>query len=92
MWLSYLSHKGPIVRCGPNHLTFNDPDMVPIVYHRKANKTDFHQEFSCPAAVFNQKNHVDHAATKRRFGHAVCYTLLILSPRFKLRSLMLQEV
>lgn len=54
-------------------MIFDDVDMVPVVYHRNVNKTNFHQEFSCPAAVFNQKTHGDHAAAKRRFGHAVRY-------------------
>ena len=66
-----FSTTGPVVRCGPNHLTFNEPDLVATVYHRKADKTDFHQEFSCPQAVFNQKRHCDHLSAKRNFGHAV---------------------
>lgn len=45
--------------------------MVSTVYHSKVDKTGFHQEFSCPAAVFNQKSHADHAVAKRRFAHAV---------------------
>lgn len=62
---------GPVVRCGPNHLSINEPEWIPIVYHRKADKTDFHQEFSCPTATFNRKDHVDHSAAKRRFSFVV---------------------
>ncbi|UPK92403.1 hypothetical protein LCI18_003338 [Fusarium solani-melongenae] len=55
-WYSKLHEKyGPVVRCGPNHLSFNDPSMVSTVYHSKVDKTGFHQEFSCPAAVFNKR-------------------------------------
>ncbi|KAL8660628.1 MAG: hypothetical protein Q9202_006373 [Teloschistes flavicans] len=71
-WYRQLHQKyGPVVRCGPNHLSINEPEWIPIVYHRKADKTDFHQEFSCPTATFNRKDHVDHTAAKRRFSFVV---------------------
>ncbi|KAI4193810.1 MAG: hypothetical protein LQ350_008136 [Teloschistes chrysophthalmus] len=73
-WYRHLHEKyGPVVRCGPNHLSINEPEWIPIVYHRKADKTGFHQEFSCPTATFNRKDHVDHAAAKRRFSFAYSF-------------------
>ncbi|KAM4060578.1 cytochrome p450 [Hirsutella rhossiliensis] len=79
-WYSKLHEQyGPVVRCGPNHLCFNEPSMITTVYHRHADKTDFHQEFSCSTAVFNKKSHTDHASAKRRFGHAYSLPCVQLS-------------
>ncbi|KAJ5592816.1 Cytochrome P450 [Penicillium hordei] len=60
----------PVVRCGPNHLTFNDLDLIPVVYHRQSDKTDYPQDFTCPGAATNKANYLEYAAAKRQFGQA----------------------
>ncbi|KAH8812293.1 cytochrome P450 [Xylogone sp. PMI_703] len=70
-WYPELHKKyGPVVRCGPHHLSFNDPDMIPIVYHRQASKTEYPKDFTCPGAASNKESYAEHAAAKRRFGQA----------------------
>lgn len=72
-----LWHKDPLCDVGPNHLSFNDQDMVPIVYHRQADKIGYPQEFSCPGAAVSKVSHVEFAAAKRQFGKAVSPKILL---------------
>lgn len=68
-----IEEIGPVVRCGPNHITFNELDLIPVVYHRQSDKTDYPQDFTCPGAATNKANYLDYAAAKRRFGQAVSH-------------------
>jgi hypothetical protein len=71
-WYRELHERyGPVVRCGPNHLSFNDPDMVATVYHRQADKIGQPPDFTCPGAAANKSDHVEFTAAKRQFGQAV---------------------
>lgn len=38
--LKYHQKYGPVVRAAPNLLAVNDPRLLPVIYHRRANKTD----------------------------------------------------
>ncbi|KAJ5421827.1 Oxoglutarate/iron-dependent dioxygenase [Penicillium cf. griseofulvum] len=70
-WYQDLHRRyGPVVRCGPNHLTFNDLDLIPVVYHRQSDKTDYPQDFTCPGAATNKAGYLEYAAAKRQFGQA----------------------
>jgi 4-hydroxyphenylpyruvate dioxygenase-like putative hemolysin len=66
--------KGPIVRCGPNHLHFNDPDLVPIVYHRQADKSGYPKDFTNQGAASSKVDHVGFAVAKRQFGQAYTWS------------------
>ncbi|KAF7591578.1 hypothetical protein BBP40_001326 [Aspergillus hancockii] len=77
VWLTVVLRSiglGPVVRCGPNHLSFDDPDMIPIVYHRQADKVGYPQDITCPGATANKSNHAEYAASKRLFGQAFSAT------------------
>lgn len=81
-----LIYSGPVVRCGPNHLSFNDPDLIPVVYHRQTSKTEYPKDFTCPAAATNKAHYDEYAAAKRKFGMAVSQ----LSPFLTCKSLTAQ--
>ncbi|KAA8900648.1 cytochrome P450 monooxygenase [Sphaerosporella brunnea] len=65
---------GPVVRFGPNELIVNDPYMLPLIYHRKADKTEVYAPNFGIETVFTWLRHQDHVAAKRRIAHA--YSLL----------------
>lgn len=64
---------GPVVRVAPNLLAFNDPKLLPMVYHKNVDKTDFYSTgiLGEIAPPFQTLNHKEHAEKKRRIAFAV---------------------
>ncbi|KAF2439288.1 cytochrome P450 monooxygenase [Karstenula rhodostoma CBS 690.94] len=68
--IDYHKAYGPVVRVAPNMLVFNDPKLVPIVYHRNADKSDFYS----PGVLgrlrppFQTQDHKEHAAKRKRIA------------------------
>ena len=62
---------GPIVRYSPDGLIVNDPTLIPVIYHMKADKTDFNAANFGSVTTFTLKSHKDHIASKKRINHAV---------------------
>lgn len=71
MFIFMLS--GPVVRVAPNLLAFNDPGLLPKVYHRHADKTDFYSTgiLGRIAPPFQTQNHQEHAAKRKRIAPSV---------------------
>lgn len=70
--LHFLNHKanafpGRIIRIAPNLLSFSDPNLLPVVYHRWANKTPWYSnwlfENACP--MFQTLSYKEHAARQK---------------------------
>ncbi|MCJ1424479.1 hypothetical protein MMC29_002367 [Sticta canariensis] len=63
---------GPVVRLAPNLLAFNDPKLLPIVYHKNVDKTDFYSTgiLGEIAPPFQTLNHKEHAEKKKRIAFA----------------------
>ncbi|RAK91925.1 cytochrome P450 monooxygenase [Aspergillus costaricaensis CBS 115574] len=65
-------HKkyGPIVRVAPNLLAFSDPLLLPVVYHRRADKTEFYSTgiLGDIPPPFQTLKHEDHAAKRKRIA------------------------
>ena len=69
---------GPVMRVAPNLLVFNDPKLLPQVYHRKADKTDTYSaailgEITPP---FQTQRHDQHAVKRKRVAHSYSMTNL----------------
>ncbi|KUJ24271.1 cytochrome P450 [Mollisia scopiformis] len=68
-------HKkyGPVVRVAPNMLSFSDPYMIPRIYHKKADKSDFWTPGALgrPPAMIQVKDHQEHAAKRRILAPAI---------------------
>lgn len=65
---------GSIVRYAPNAVIFDDPNFLPLVFHRKADKTEFNAPNLGFVNTFFAKYHHDHVAFKKRISHAVRLT------------------
>ena len=65
--------SGPVVRVAPNLLAFNDPELLPKVYHRYVDKTDFYSTgiLGEPAPPFQTQAHVEHAVKRKRIASSV---------------------
>lgn len=68
--------QGPVVRVAPNLLAFNDPKLLPQVYHRQVDKTDFYSSgiLGEIAPPFQTLKHRDHAAKRKRIAPSVILT------------------
>lgn len=60
--LEYHARYGPVVRAAPNLLAVNDPHLLPLIYHRHANKTDVYTtgvlgELAPPFQTIDWKEH-----------------------------------
>ena len=64
---------GPVVRVAPNLLAFDDPELLPKVYHRFVDKTDFYSTgiLGEPAPPFQTQPHAEHAAKRKRIAPSV---------------------
>ncbi|KAL5382175.1 hypothetical protein PMIN06_003836 [Paraphaeosphaeria minitans] len=66
--IEYHKKYGPAIRVAPNFLVFSDPKLVPVVYHRNADKSDFYS----PGVLgrlrppFQTQDHKEHAAKRKR--------------------------
>ncbi|KAK6810713.1 hypothetical protein RU639_013508 [Aspergillus parasiticus] len=60
-------HKkyGPIVRYSPNGLIVNDPALLPVIYNRRANKTDFYAPVFDTHSTFTRKDYREHVASRK---------------------------
>ncbi|CAG8977287.1 hypothetical protein HYALB_00012979 [Hymenoscyphus albidus] len=65
--LDLHAQYGPVVRLSPNLLSFCDPKLLPVVYHRYADKPQFYGSwmFGHTEAMFQSLKHQDHYAKKK---------------------------
>ncbi|KAL8836148.1 MAG: hypothetical protein Q9176_006478 [Flavoplaca citrina] len=78
--LTYHATYGPVVRAGPNLLAVNDPLLLPRIYYRKVDKTDFYTAgvLGELAPPFQTIKHEEHAAKRKRTANS--FTLTNLKP------------
>lgn len=71
--LRYHEKYGPVVRAGPNLLAVNDPLLLPVIYHRRANKTDVYTPgvLGKLAPPFQTLEHSEHAMKRKRVASSV---------------------
>lgn len=61
------------MRYGPNTVIVNLPDVLPQIYHRKADKTEFYSpKFGAPTTLSTMK-HEDYMVTRRMVVYGVRY-------------------
>ena len=69
------THKkyGPVIRVAPNLLTFNNPKILPNVYHRRVDKTDMYTVGALGdlAPPFQTMKNEEHAAKWKRIACSV---------------------
>ncbi|KAL8937990.1 MAG: hypothetical protein Q9216_004133 [Gyalolechia sp. 2 TL-2023] len=63
---------GPVVRVAPNMLSFSDPSVIPLVYHRKADKDDFwtHGALGEHAPTLQTLKYTEHVKKRRMVSAA----------------------
>ncbi|KAL7269973.1 hypothetical protein RUND412_007330 [Rhizina undulata] len=68
--VQYELHKkyGPIVRYKPNLLVISEPTMLPVIYHRYADKTPFYNQLMGVTTAFTSLKHEDHSIARRRIA------------------------
>ena len=69
---------GPIVRIQPDILVFNDPKMLPVIYHRTADKDpQFYEVASLGLGLclFSAIKHETHARFRRRVNPCVSISI-----------------
>lgn len=68
-----MCNLGPVVRISPSLLIVSDPKMLPAIYHRRADKSDYYVtgSFGKVASVFNIQPHEVHAAARKRIAQPV---------------------
>ena len=64
---------GPIVRYSPNGLIVNDPALLPVIYNRRANKTDFYAPVFDTHSTFTRKDYRQHVASRKSISYAVWF-------------------
>ena len=64
---SQLIAEGPVLRLAPNLLSFTDPCLLPIVYHRAAEKTPFYSTGLAGdiAPLLQIQSHGEHATKQK---------------------------
>ena len=68
---SYLHAKyGPVVRKAPNLVIFNDPRLLPLVYHRTADKTDQYRAMEW-FGILGIRKHAEHAELRKKLAGQV---------------------
>lgn len=65
--------SGRIVRLAPNLLSFSDPELLPVIYHRRADKTPLYSSwlFDNAISMFQTLPHDLHAQKKRGISPCV---------------------
>lgn len=73
--LTIPKSSGPVVRLAPNLLSFSDPELLPKVYHKRADKPNFYKTwlFGDIPAMFQSLKHNEHAAKKRLISPHVSF-------------------
>jgi hypothetical protein len=71
--LTYHQKYGPVVRAAPNLLAVSDPLLLPVIYHRRANKTDVYTPgvLGHLAPPFQTLEHSEHAMKRKRVASSV---------------------
>ncbi|KAE8316432.1 cytochrome P450 [Aspergillus transmontanensis] len=64
----------PIVRYSPNGLIVNDPALLPVIYNRRANKTDFYAPVFDTHSTFTRKGYREHVASRKAISQAYSVT------------------
>lgn len=59
------------MRYSPNGLIVNDPALLPVIYNRRANKTDFYAPVFDTHSTFTRKDYREHVASRKAISHAV---------------------
>lgn len=74
--IKYHEKYGPVIRVAPNLLVFNDPELLPVVYHRYADKTDFYSPgiLGRVTPPFQTLDHKEHALKRKRVAPSVSNT------------------
>ncbi|KAI1074444.1 cytochrome P450 monooxygenase [Whalleya microplaca] len=79
--LSIIAHDkyGPVLRAAPNLLSVNDPYMLPVIYHRRANKTDVYTTglLGDIAPPFQTLDWKEHARKRKRVAHSFALSNLM---------------
>ncbi|KAE8351271.1 cytochrome P450 [Aspergillus coremiiformis] len=55
---------------GPNGLIISDPKLLPVIYNRRANKTDFYAPIFDTHSTFTRKDYREHVASRKSIGYA----------------------
>lgn len=71
VWGWILKSIGPIVRYRPNLLIVSDPTMLPVIYHRYADKTNYYLQAVGATTAFTCLKHKDHTNARRRISGPV---------------------
>lgn len=66
-----LGFIGPIVRYKPDLLVISDPTVLPVIYYRYADKTDFYIHTRGVTTAFTSLKHADHVITRRNIAPSV---------------------
>lgn len=66
-----LKFTGPIVRYRPDLLIVSDPTMLPVIYHRYADKTNYYLQAVGAPTAFTCLKHKDHTIARRRISGPV---------------------
>jgi hypothetical protein len=73
---------GPVIRITPNMLMCSDPKMLPVIYHRRADKADHYVtgSFGKTPGVFNIQPHEAHAVARKKIAQPVSIVPLRPTP------------
>ena len=72
--------QGSVVRLAPNLLSISDPQMLPDVYHRYADKSGFytHGVMGERAPALQTLDHHEHAMRRRIIAPSVCTAICLI--------------
>ena len=74
--INVLVVVGPVVRVAPGLISISDPDLIPTIYHRYADKSDFytHGVLGERPPTVQILDHDEHAAKRRIIAPLVSLT------------------
>lgn len=77
--MSYHARYGPVVRAAPNLLAVNDPHLLPVIYHRRADKTDVYTTgvLGDLAPPFQTQDWREHARKRKRVASSFALSNLV---------------
>ncbi|RYP02833.1 hypothetical protein DL764_005574 [Monosporascus ibericus] len=77
--LKYHERYGPVVRAAPNLIAVNDPRLLPIIYHRHADKTDVYTPavLGDVAPPFQTQGWAEHARKRKRVASSFALSNLV---------------
>ena len=67
------SYTGPVVRVSPYLLSFSDPKLLPVIYHRAADKAPVYGAGALGkvSSTFSIRDHHEHALRRRKVAQSV---------------------